>query len=257
MRTHRSPLPPSFRSPLRAALLGLALVGAGCTSEPGSGVVTIRWTFTPGQSCTTLGIDVMRVTLGADQVVESGACSEDQIVLADLEARSYDIRVEGLDSVGDVVADNLGQPGTDERVEVLDGSSREFEVQMAPTPAAVEVRWSINLDGFQAMCSSPDVATKQFLVSVFDTTGVQPVAPQLFECDAPTLEGSTYRRIEDPDRAIRGTLLEAIRVQPLDAAGDVFGLPRDFQFTPPGAGKTVRITLVCDDNVCLGGPQPD
>jgi hypothetical protein len=236
-------------------LLGLFTTFA-CGDDETSGSLTVEYELGPGLGCADASLDIgglgavetIRVTLtrGTNEITEEAPCLQgDTILVASAPSGNYDMLVEGVDAVGDTVMDNLKLPMTDEKVEVIGGSSQNVTANLAPTPAEIQVRLNILKDGVAEQCQFADV---QF----FDVTAFRGSTPMLMHQIDYCMTPSGYQPIPDPERVIEGALLNSIKVEELDMAQAEVADLAPMQFSPPGAGKLVQMTITCDGTDCSG-----
>jgi hypothetical protein len=237
-------------------LVLLGLFTTACGNDEESGSLTVEYELGPGLGCADASLDIgglgevqtIRVTLtrGDNEITEEAPCLEgDTILVASASAGNYDMLVEGLDAVGDTVMDNLKLPMTDEKVEVIGGTSQNVTANLAPTPAEIQVRLNILKDGVAEQCQFSDV---QF----FDVTAFRGSTPMLMHQIDYCMTPSGYQPIPDPDREIEGALLNSIKIDVLDMAQAEVADLSPLQFSPPGAGKLVQMTITCDGTDCEG-----
>ena len=247
---------------LVARALPLALAGAalgGCTQETSGGLsVTVR--LGPGEAdattCAQFDVQTIRATLGEGEnaQVEEVACG-DEILFADVTVGQWNLAVEAIDSEGFTVMDNGSEP---ERVEIAGGQVVEHTSQLTATPARIYVRWQVNLAKFPVQCDDPAVETKTFEVEAWDGIGTL-LHSASFDCDAPADPevGAGYHLVPDPDRLVRGNLISEVSVTVRNDAGDPLPpTPRFILDEPPGPGRILYLTVVCDDNACQSTGMP-
>jgi hypothetical protein len=178
-------------------------------------------------------------------IVREEACDPDVGIDIDTApAGNYDLIVEGLDAVGDAVMDNSKHTDS-QSIEIIGGSSQEVEADLFPTPGIVTAKMDILVDGQFAQCQFLDVKTIE--LTMFRNSTVMHTH-QFDVCS--TMPG--YNPVPDEEGLIEGALLNQIVVKALDDAGaevDEFTIP---VMPPPGAGKTVQISITCDNTDCMG-----
>ena len=235
------------------ALLGL--LTSACGKDEESGSLTVEYELGPGLGCADASLDIgglgevetVRVTLTRGDeppIVEDAPCLQgDTILIASAPAGNYEMLVEGVDAVGDTVMDNLKLPMTDEKVEVIGGTSQNVTANLAPTPAKIEVKLRVMVDGDFAQCMQAEV-------QYFDITAYRGSTPMLMHqfdyCTTP----NGYQTVPDPERVIEGALLNSIKIEVLDMSQTEVADLAPIQFTPPGAGKLVQLTITCDGTDC-------
>jgi hypothetical protein len=247
---------PTLRLALSTCMLATVLSSAGCKDDTETGSLTVDYQLgKASNTCESESVDTVRATLGDDDYDEDSPCGSD-VMFSGIPAGNYSLLVEAIDSDGFAVMDNVDDDDT-QQVEVLGGSSRDVEAQLAAAPARLYIRWSLMVDNFQADCD--DVTTKNFDVEVWDDLD-NLLLNDTLDCDEEKDEdrGEGYSRIKDPDRDIQGGSVVELDVQPQTAGGDPIGDdPVVFTFEPPGRGRELSFTLNCEDNVCTGSGEPD
>jgi hypothetical protein len=236
-------------------MLATVLSSAGCKDDTETGSLTIEYQLgKASNTCDSESVDTVQATLGDGDYEEDSPCGSD-VIFSDVPSGTYSLLVQAIDSDGFAVMDNVEDEDT-QQVEVLGGSSRDVEAQLAAAPARLYIRWSLTVDNFQANCTEVD--TKKFEVEVWSEAD-ELLLMDTLDCDAPKDEdrGEGYSRIEDPDREIQGSSVVEVDVQPQTAGGDSVGDPVVFVFAPPGRGRELSFTLECVDDVCTGTGEPD
>ncbi len=241
------------------ACLSLALLAAGCAQDTSGGLaLTVR--LGPSEAdaagCAQFGVEQIRATLGeGENALEETVPCGDEILFSDVTVGRWNLTVEAIDAEGFTVMDNGTEP---ERVEIVGGSVLDYTSDLTATPAKIYVRWEVNLGGFPAQCDDPALEIATFDVEAWDDIGTR-LHAHTFDCNAPVnlVVGSGYRDVPDPDRLIRGNLLKSVTVTVRNDAGDV--LPPTPQFVldaPPGPGRILYLTVLCDDNACQSTGNP-
>ena len=144
------------------AAIGLCATLGACNNDPGSGTLRVQYSFDSFTSCNEDAENVVDITveLGDDVATETVTCDNagGEITIS-APAGTYDIVVQGIDDVGDAVIDNLNDPITDDRVEVIGGDDKDFPVELGLIPARLEVIMQVinTGSGFPAMCGSTDI----------------------------------------------------------------------------------------------------
>ena len=130
-------------------------------------------------------------------------CSEAKAVFNNLPVDRYYITAEGIDADDFTVVDNGASAETD-LGEVLQGKeSTANTVVMSPTPAQLWVRFALNKDMFQAMCSQISIAS--FTVTayknggaIFGAIGYEVLSAQRFSIDLQgRLLSASYKGIDN------------------------------------------------------------
>lgn len=247
---------------LLPSLLALTAVALpACGDDNPTGTLIVPFEIGVGVACSTLDVADVTVELwrtpedgGVAEMIEtsSGACDDGKITFNSVAAGNYEIRARGDDPNGITVVDNEGRD-TPDMGEVLAGAENTADiVNLSPTPAKVFVRWQLQQDNFQAMCSEVSVA--EFEVSVFENNGTKELYQTKLACDAAKdSEQKSYVRAADEARDIDGAELDTIKIAPLDAMGNAAGSPAIFTLAePPGPGRTIRLTVTanCEGDTC-------
>jgi hypothetical protein len=217
-------------------------IASGCANEEESGNLNVTYVLGSGVACDALDIETVKVTLGNNSETESAPCNPDApIVLTSVKAGTQKIQVEAIDSEGFVVMDNVAAPTSDDKVEVLGGSSTDFEVQLSATPARIAFDWILSIDSVPDSCNL--VAPQFFDVTAFENTGSATLLTHQFGCELPE---AGFNVVPDPDRDINGADLDAVRVVVRDA--DMQELDTlNYAFDPPGPGRQLNFLISCND----------
>lgn len=230
----------SLRSLAALSLLAPSLFGVvACGNEDPDGSITINYQLGLSNMCETLDVQTIRVDIGEGKETKEAPCDPNEgIEIDDVKAGSYALRVTGIDSQGITVMDNLDAPTSDDSVEIVGGSDREQDVSLSATPASVGVKWLMTFDGEPTECSF--LVTKTFEVTTYADQA--PVLSHNFDCVKPP--GFVF--VPDEERQISGQQLDGVRVRLLDD-GDAMLTQVVSEFEPPGPGRTVELTLNCDE----------
>ncbi len=249
---------PSAR-PHRRLLVMLLLAAntlyPGCANDDdATGTLTINYTLGSGKTCQEVDVERIVVTLG-DDISHQTSCGSGEVTLTDVPPGTYDLLVEALDDLNLVVMDSIGFPANKQRIEIMGGSAREEDITLAATPAKIMVRWNLKAaDGGQVQCA--DVNMKKFLVTAWDASNQVLVSDDI-ACDAPVVEGTSYKLLDDPERRISGINVSEVTVEPQTSTGSPIGAPLRFVFEPPGAGQEVLLTAECTPDGCTSTGMPD
>jgi len=230
-------------------VFGAGLLGSGCADDEGKGTLIVPVVLGPDRDCDEVGVEEIQISLGEDgEYSNLVGCSDERprtVRIEKVPAGKYELLVEGKDDDFVSVMDNLADPVSDRRVEVLgDGASVEAsQVTLTASPAIFE----LTVDFRASSCSASGI--RSFEVRAFDDQVDQLLQYEL-ECDDDTLGTSL---IPDESRSLKGDQFADFTIQPLDKSGQAVGAPLgpDMPFEPPGAGRTVSVTLLdCDENGC-------
>ncbi|MBC8067953.1 MAG: hypothetical protein IAG13_06425 [Deltaproteobacteria bacterium] len=217
-------------------------IASGCADEEQSGNLNVTYVLGSGVACDALDIETVKVTLGNDSEVESAPCNPDSpIVMTSVKAGTQNIKVEAIDSEGFVVMDNVAPPTSDDKVEVLGGSSTDFEVQLSATPATIAFDWVLSIDDVPDSCNL--VAPQIFDITAFENSGSATLLTHQFGCELPE---PSFNPVPDPDRDINGADLDAVRVVVRDADGGMLDT-LNYPFDPPGPGRQLNFRINCND----------
>jgi hypothetical protein len=249
-----------------------AVAVPGCNNEAPVGDLIVPFEIGAGIECSLRNVADVDVTLleidpeTKEEVEATSArvpCTEGQAVFNNIPVGRYTIRAEGYDPDDFVVVDNGGKPML-EQGEVLEGKETTTTiVNMTPTPAKLWVRYELNMDGFQTMCSQ--IKMTELLITAFKESGAAPLLAFTLPCTATPTAGNQYHAISDPDRLLDGALFNFVRVQPRDATGNMTGTDLKYSLAmAPGAGRTVKLTFSaectadkCDLQCREGACTPD
>ncbi len=247
--------------------LGALIAVSACNNAEPVGDLVVPFEIGAGIECslknvTDVEISLLEIKAGvaAEEVIVDAVtvpCSEGKAEFNNIPVGRYQVRAEGFDPDKFVVVDNGGnaEPPIGE---VLEGKETTAAVvNMSSTPAKLWVRFGLNKDDFQTMCSQ--IVMTQLAFTAYKGTGTDELLRAVLPCDATPTEGS-YHVIADAGRDLDGSELDYIRVQPLDAGGQMIG--KDIKYPlamTPGAGRTVKITFSAEctadkcDLQCNGG----
>lgn len=254
-----------MRTRLVASLLCLTALNA-CNKEDPPGSLIVPFSIGAGIDCSTLGVTQVTVELwsmpaegapGEQVADETVSCSDGQAEFTSVPVGRYEVRASGIDGESIVIVDNGGKSKVD-TAEVTSGAMNTADdVNMSITPAKILVRWKLN-DGF-GQCT--DVPAAQFVVTAYSNSGGTQMYQYAFDCDPAEEQVMGYNIVLDDGRQIEGDELELITVNPIDAKGnDLLPDPLYYQMTPPGYGRTVKVTaqLDCSGTDCtLSCAAPD
>lgn len=260
---------------LRSALLPVLAVGAlalgstGCGEDEGPGNLTVKYRFGPNVSCADVGVDFVEATLDGTDYSRLVACDDSfEVTLEGIPAGRYTLTIQGqleeaIDGEAISVVDNLNLSEGERRVEVLGDTTVETdEFQLFEAPAALAV--AVNLGAFS--CSNAGI--DKFEILAYEAGGFTDLIlsselpcegdinmDDSLECPPNGCTG--HRRVPDVDRELDGDLVGTVEVRPQDASGADVGDSLVFMFDPPGPGRPIRLTAVCDTQGCTGSGSPD
>ena len=243
-----------MRTRLFASLLCLTALAA-CNKETPPGSLIVPFSIGADIGCSTLGVTQVTIELWSQpaegapgEQVDSAtvSCEDGQAEFQSVPVGRYEVRASGVDMENVVIVDNGGKNKPD-TAEVTSGTQNTADdVNMGITPAKLLVRWKLN-DGF-GQCT--DVPAKQFEVKAYKNSGGLEIYNYAFDCDPAEDQVDGYNVVVDDDRQIEGDVLDLITINPIDAMGmDVTTDPLYFQMTPPGFGRTVKLTASLN---CMG-----
>jgi len=257
-KSSKLPLPASLRS--LAALAGAALTSLAVVSCGGAdpiGGLRIPFTLGANVDCSTVGVEQVRMTATLIEdgdgsgitFEESAPCGAGEVTLNNVDIGTYNITAEGLDPNGLIILDNL-DPGGTVQAEVLEGQTNSADsVTLLPAPAVLRLRWSLNVDGFQAMCQ--EVTTAKFTVETYKADGLKQLTSHTFGCDDPADSEGQHRTMPDLERALAGDEVAIVHITPKDANNTAIGdVTQVCLASPPGYGQEIRVTIACDNDVC-------
>jgi hypothetical protein len=231
---------------------------AACNNATPTGNLEVAFEIGSGVPCDNVeDINIKLIKPGtvadADGAIEptaevSVACSAGKALLTSVEAGNYQVIVEGTDAEGTIVVDN-GLTAETDLAEVLEGSDTSAgTIKLSPTPAKLLMRWAFN--GFLTQCTQ--IPLTNFEVIAYKNAGKSPIAMGTFACDAAADADDSYRTFPDEARDLDGEELDSIEIVPQDATGNPVGDRVVYNITPPGAGKTVKLTFSteCTEAMC-------
>lgn len=237
-----------LRIPASVALSIVALAASlslgGCKDDPGPGDLRVPYRLGNDLSCSSQEVESIRITLnpGAEDIVAEAACGGGEVLVDRVDPGRYFMLVEAIDAEGFAVMDNALDVELP-RVEVLGDSEVEAPTQtLSTTPVGLEIA----VDFAASSCTASGIA--EFEVTTFDDSETEVLLSATLPCDD-AIAG--YRKIEDPDRDLRPGTFGAVRVQALDGDGAEVGAAIVQTFTPPKAGRTIKLLLEdCDATGC-------
>lgn len=241
-----------MRTRLFASLFCLSVLAtSACGGEDPPGTLIVPFEIGAGVACSTLGVTNVTVSLvmmssaGAEDeeiASETVSCEDKQAEFSGIAAGKYEIRATGVDGEGVIVVDNGGKTKPDVG-EVTSGAENTADVvNMSATPAKLLLRWKLN-DGF-AQCT--DVPATVFEVKAFDNGGASLLHEYAFDCDPMEEPVDGYNVVLDDGRDVEGDELEVITVEPLDDMGASVAPKVFFNMSPPGHGRTIKLTVSLD-----------
>jgi hypothetical protein len=231
------------------ALLAAPLAGTACNSETPTGTLIVPFEIGAGVDCSVANVTEVRVSLydmpfdgAASMEVDSVTvpCADGEARFDNLDVDRYYITADGIDGEKFTVVDNGASEATGE---VLAGKeTTATTVSMFPTPAQLWVRFELNKDNFQAMCSQINI--DNFRITASKSAGLAPLIVASIPCDAVPDPDDSYHHLLDEMRQLEGVTFDHIRVQPLDTMGNTTGTEIKYQLAaPPGPGRTIKITF--------------
>jgi hypothetical protein len=227
------------KSRIRSLFAVAMLATLACGNEDPDGTLTVNYTLGLSNNCATLDVQRISVVLGDGSYSEEADCDPSSpIVLDSVKAGNYPMRVNAIDSMGFIVMDNLDDPSDDDNAEVVGGGSREVDAQLTTTPAEIGVKWINTFEGEPAECSF--LSTVTFQVTAYENEGT--LLSHDFDCVKPP----GFAAVPDEERTIDGLGLDGVRIRLLDDGGDELE-EVIFEFLPPGPGRTVELTITCDE----------
>lgn len=246
------------------ALAVLATLTVGCSQDPGSLTIPFSMGATT-VTCDTVGVVKVKMTL--TEITEEGSdsptvytseaeCEAGQVEFTGIAVGTYELDALGVAADDVTIFDNHAKESL-KKVEALEGQTVTTDtVALTPTPAQILVRWELKQGGFSAQCSN--VMTKSFQAAIYADNGVNALLiAEPIDCDAAADISPGYHLVPDPERKIDGKRLDTVEVHALDASDNEVGMTLSFpSLTPPGYGRSVKITLACDDDVCTGTLDP-
>jgi hypothetical protein len=250
-----------------ACTFALLAAPLACNSETQTGTLVVPFEIGAGIECSLKNVTEVKISLfdmpadGANsEEVDSLTvpCAEGEARFDNLPVDRYYITAEGKDAMDFTVVDNGGNSEPDIG-EVLAGTeTKAATVNMTSTPAQLWVRFELNKDNFQAMCSQ--IVIDNFKITAFKNGGADPLISTSITCDAVPDPDDSYHHIPDEMRDLDGSVFDYIRIQPLDKDGNMTGTDLKYPLVAaPGAGRTVKLTFSAEctadtcDLACNGG----
>lgn len=230
---------------LPLSLTALALTACGNTDEPAQ--MTVPYQLGNNLDCDAVGVSQIVGTLDGDVYEERVDCGED-LVFDSVDAGRYTLKVEAETEEGLVVLDNGATPAADRTFEVL-GTGTEVTVPrqtLTNSPVELQVRWDFDFTS----CGGTGI--EAFRITAFDDAGTGILLTDELACEA-----NGYQSVDDPDRELAGNVFGQVSIEPVDSSNESIGDPVSFAFEPPGAGRIIRLSMVCDDLGCSGTGMPD
>lgn len=225
----------------------------GCQPDKGPGTLTVAYVLGNSKTCEEVGVAQIDAELirgsGDDRTVlyDARVTCGGEIVIDDIEAKTYELEVVGYDDDNVPVFDNLADPISERRVEIFEAADAMVDVDLTARPANLRLRWRLGNDGF-ADCDG--VGIDRFEVKAFQEGGGALMLEQVLDCELDGEGSGNWRVIEDPDRDLIGVLFGEVGVQGLDASGNEVGDPATYVFDPVGPGYTVDMTIECTEMGC-------
>lgn len=249
-------LPTSLVTLASVLTLGSVL---GCAPDKGPGSLVVTYTLGNNKECAELGVEDLRAELVqgpvATQTVvysEDISCVTDsEIVIEALEPGVYSLIVNGYDSAGVAILDNLGQPASERGVEIFEAAQETIAAELTARPAQLEIAWRLGVDGF-GNCNSEGI--DRLRITAYQVGGSSVLLDTELDCELTSDGNNGYRLIPDPDRNLNGALLGEVGIQALDAAGSPIGMAAEFIFDPVGPGYPVRLNIECISTGCVVQP---
>ncbi|MDH5672793.1 MAG: hypothetical protein OEZ06_11625 [Myxococcales bacterium] len=232
----------------------MALLGAGCNMGEGddSGVLVAPFELGNRKDCQSLGIAAVRAELDGGRVVEEVECEVGQVRFEPLAPGSYEIVLYGLDAEGIPVMDSLAAGPTE--VDVVGAGTTvvvDPAFKLTAAPAHLQLRWDL---GFGS-CDS--TAIDHFGITAWSFDGSELLLETEVLCSMTGDGPDQYRLVPDLERELSGDEVGEVDIQAYDASGVTVGDSVSFAFDAPGAGRSVKLSLSCDEGGCEGSGEPD
>jgi hypothetical protein len=255
-----------------ACSLSAVFAVSACSQPDPVGDLVVPFEIGAGIECSLKNVTDVEVTLleqksgeAEDVVIESAKvpCSEGQAVFNNIPVGTYGIKVEGFDPDDFVVVDNVpkvsnGVVEEPDVGEVLEGKETTTDtVGLSSTPAKLWVRFALNKDMFQTMCSQ--ILMTELAITAYKNGGSDEILSVTLPCDATPTEAMGYHYLADPARILDGADFDYVRVQPRDVTGNLIGTDVKYMIPIPGPGRTVKLTFSAEctadkcDLQCAGG----
>jgi hypothetical protein len=234
-------------------LAGLWFAACGSSASGDStGTLVVPFELGNNRTCDMLGVKTVRAELDDKSHTAEVPCANGQVRFQDIPAGSYSLQMFGVDASGVEIMDSftsgdvtVNVPGDDNTV------VNHPSITLTAAPAHLLVRWNF---GF-GTCKG--VGIDRFMIKVWRGSGDALLLNETLDC---TQEGDgvdQYRSVDDADRRFSGDDAGEISVQPLDKTSINVGSAVTFNYSAPGSGHDVKISLTCTDGACTGSGKPD
>ncbi|HKU38153.1 MAG TPA: hypothetical protein VJR89_08400 [Polyangiales bacterium] len=229
-------------------LAGFSLALAACFEDDDStGTLVVPFELGNGRDCDDFDVEHVRGELDDGKYVDEVRCEIGVVKFEDVPKGKYDVRLFGLDNDDVAVMDSLEED--DLEMEVLgDGTTviAGDAVKLTSAPANLYIRWTF---GF-GTCKSAGV--DQFEVEVWRGDGSDLLMDSELDCDEVSDDDENYHLVPDPKREFAGDEVGEVTITPVDKHDDEIGDPVEFEFDAPGAGRDVKLSLLCNEEGCVG-----
>ena len=218
-----------------AGIAGTVLASSGCGDE-GPGTLIVPYVLGANLDCEERNVTEVRATL-ADKYDATVDCEVGEVTLSDVPPGKYPLVVEAIASDGVVIMDNIDNDARDVEV-VGDGASITLDeaVLLTDAPAKILLLWNFGASN----CNNAGI--DEFDVTVF-ADGSEQLTQETLDCTNAEADADGYRTLPDSDRAINGKTVTNVLVE---APGTL----AEFEFEPPGPGRSVRLDMECDNGGC-------
>jgi hypothetical protein len=236
-----------------AITLCWALLAGGCPPDQTStGTLVVPFELGNHRTCGDLSVKTVRAELANGMYTQEAPCMNGVVRFKDLPAGSYSVRMFGVDDKGIEVLDSL----TDHALVVnVVGQDTTVVLKPAVTLTAASahllLRWNF---GF-GTCKG--VGVDRFTVKVWRSGGDNLLLDASVACSTEGDGEDQYREVHDDSRQLSGDASGEVSVQPLDKTGVTVGDAVRFNFSAPGPGHDIKLSLTCEDGACKGSGRPD
>lgn len=226
------------------ASLSIALV-ACIKDKDSTGTLVVPFELGNGRDCKDFDVEHVRGELDDGKYKDEVRCEVGVVKFEHVPAGKYHVRLYGLDNDDVAIMDSLEDD--DLKMEVLGDDTTVIAgdpVTLTSAPANLYVRWTF---GF-GTCKSASV--DQFEVEVWRGDGSDLILHSDLDCDDVSDDEDHYHKVPDPKRALEGDEVCEATVTPVDKHNDEIGDPVEFDFDPPGPGRDIKLSLLCNEDGC-------
>jgi hypothetical protein len=231
------------------------LLAASCNFDE-KGSLQLSFQLGSSSSCKTSDIDIkeVRAVLNDDEYEEVVDCEDGEIRFTDLPAGTYTLKLYGYDKVDADRNDTAAQISKPEEVTIKGEETTTLSepITLRNAPAVLEVRWDFGFND----CKSLDFGGF-FITATNFGGGTVYLEEEKVPCNLGGADRDGYRTIPDTDGRLDGEKFREVVIQPYDTNLADLGDEVKFEFSSPGFGGVVKLSLTCDKNGCEGSGEAD